>query len=700
MPKELNPDNLASGIKEEKLKKIGALCVQEYDSDVESRTDYDKRRAGWLKLFAGKRDPKGFPWKDASNTHIPLLAEAALQFQARSMEALIPPKEIVKGYATDGVAVDTAQRVAKHMNWQLLYQMEDWEEGMDGCLLLLPLMGSAYKKTYWDPIKKRVSSILLSPDEFVTPYRCKRIEDAPRKTQVLWMHLNDIRKREKDGIFINVDPNWEGTELTTASPMPEYQQVADHTQGQEEPLNDSSNRRVILEQHCLLDINYDPVSNKFLKEDGIQRPYVVWIDKETEAVLRVTSRLYWDDELQELETFEYFTHYGFIPNPDSHYSFGFGHLVDHINETADTLLNQIIDAGTLSNVRGGFVNQRSGLKKGAITFELGKYVPVDVNGDDVRKALYEFNFAPPSSVLFTLLDMLRGYVKDLTTTADWMSGALPPSDTAATTMLAVIEQGLKVFSTIQKRCHRSLKRELKKIFLLNRIYLDEQVYFMVQDSTSPIMQTYQTGRADYSSNIDVIPVSDPNITSRAEQLIKSQQVLAEVKQNPLTMQNPEAIYYATREYLKTLGVTTELDAVLPKPEPPPEPPDLTPQEENAAALKEQYSQPLEIQDHLAHLFNHETFMQSEWGTRLTPQGKNVMDQHVKEHLAFAYLAEEQQKIAEYQQGMMPLPAGGTNGATVNQPTEGGSAGMEQPDVNSLLYSKISNMAGGIQGGLA
>ncbi len=697
---DINPQNLAASIDAEELQKIGVLCVQEYDADVTSRSNYDERRAKWLKLFGGDRGKKTFPWDGAANTHVPLLAEACLQFQARAYEALVPAKEIVKGLSRDGQSKDSAERVATHMNWQLQYDMDEWEENMDAALLLLPLMGSAYKKVCYDPTLKRPMSITLSADEFVTPYRCKRLEDAPRKTHVIWMHLNDIAQRAEDKTFINVDEKWEGQDLGTKTPMPEYTQTADAAQGATEPTPEYTNKRIILEQHRLLDINYDPVQNKFLKKGKVKKPYVVWVDYETRKVLRITSRLWWDELRAKWHTIEYFIPYTFIPNPDSHYGFGFAHLIDHINETADTILNQLIDAGTLSNLKGGFVNQRSGIKKGALTFKMGEYKGVDIASDDIRKAIYELNFEPPSATLFTLLDMLKGYVKDLTTTADWMSGALPPSDTAATTMLAIIEQGLKVFSTIQKRCHRSFGRELRQIAFLNGIYLDEKVYYVVQDSTADSMKTLETGRQDYLNNIDVIPVSDPNITSRAEQLIKAQQILGEVKQNPLTMQDPESLYIATREYMKALGAGVLTDQIVKKPPPPPEPPDLTPQEENAMFLREQSVEPLPIQDHLTHLFNHETFMQSEWGTRLTPQGKNVYEAHIKDTLALAYMAEEGQKMAQFeaQQGQPIMTEGApTNGG---QPDTGGMEGVGNTDLNEMLYDRISNAAGGIVGGLA
>jgi hypothetical protein len=281
--------------------------------------------------------------------------------------------------------------------------------------------------------------------------------------------------------------------------------------------------------------------------------------------------------------------------------------------------------------------------------------------------------------------LLQDYVKGVTTTADWMSGALPPSDTAATTMLAIIEQGLKVFSVIQKRCHRALKSELRKIFRLNGQYLNEKEYFMTAFDRPPTEEDFfVSGKDDFTNDIEVIPVSDPNISSRAEKLIKSQQVLNTVMSNPLSQNEPSAIYEATKSFYEAMEVTN-IDEILPKPpdEPPP-PPDLPPQEENAMALKEIGTPALPQQDHIDHIQEHRVFLESSWQQELTPQGRNVLEAHIREHLSFAYLMEQQAQMQieqELAQGGMyadsgGIPAGG-NGAMAPQPDNEGIQGLAQ-----------------------
>jgi hypothetical protein len=241
--------------------------------------------------------------------------------------------------------------------------------------------------------------------------------------------------------------------------------------------------------------------------------------------------------------------------------------------------------------------------------------------------------------------------------------------------LAVIEQGLKVFSTIQKRCHRSLKRELKKIFILNGANLDEKIYFAVQDSTSREFKTMESGRDDFVSLIEVIPASDPNITSKAERLLKAQQILQSIRQSPLTGENKLAIYHAEREYYEALGATN-IDLFLKEPEPE-QPKDIPPIEENAMFMKEQSVPALPSQNHFEHYKLHEAFIMSPmWSTYITPLGKKSCEMNMREHLAFAYEQEAKMKQQMAQRQMM-TPQGGMNG----QVGTGGNPGMvgEQSD---------------------
>jgi chaperonin GroES len=639
-------ENMADGLKEDTLKEIGSTVVEDYKTDLASRSEWDARIERWYTLFSGLTDPKSTPWENASNVNIPLLSIACLQYQARAGEALLPAKEIAKCFSTDGKTIDVAKRCQNFMNWQLTEQMPEWEEDMDVLFLIQSIYGVCVKKTYYDGVLGRNVSRALRVDEFVAPYGVKRLEDASRKTHVYELRVNDIKIKGVNEIWINTDKiEGPGTSLTD-KPADEHRDKTDRASGISESMEEKDKPRLILEQHRTWDLD----------GDGIEEPYIITVDKESELVLRI-----------EPQSFDYFTAYNFIPNPDSWMGFGFGHLLEHLNHSTNSLINQLIDSGTLSNQIGGLIDRSSGINLDEIEFVMGEFQSVDVAGDDIRKAIYQFQFNPPSNVLFTLLDLLQGYARDLSSVSETMLGKLPPSDTTATTMLAVMEQGLKVFSTIYKRQHRTLKKELQKLAALNAVYLDEQVYFTVQDSTSSEMTTLESGKSDFSQTIDVIPVADPTITSRAEKLIKSRQAYELGMQNPDISQDPESRYALTRSLLEALEVQN-IDAILKKPEPQ-EPPDLRPEEEEAEFINERGVQPLPEQDHEQHLLSHNIFKESDWMEQLTPQGKKLLEAHIRETMSLLYLQQRgllNEAIETDFEGVIPSGIQGVAGAPLRE----------------------------------
>ena len=418
-----------------------------------------KRGAEWYKLFTGFRDKKNFPWDSCSNVHIPLLGTAVMQYHARAYDALFSAREIAKCYSTDGKpeSMDAAKRASKYLNYQITEEMEEWEEEADNAFIIQAIYGVAVKKTYYDGLLGRITSRLLDVSSFVAPYRCRRLEDAVRKTHYFNITLNDVKKRAALGIYIDDAKDLKSTDTDSHTIDSNIPISVDKATGETKP-SETEEQVLILEQHRLLDID----------EDGISEPYIVTVEYDSGLVLSIMER--WDNDplTGKQLTFEYFTAYPFIPNPESWCGFGFGMFMEGLNESANTVLNQLIDSGTLANVlcMSGFINKRSGLKKGQIRAKLGEFVEVDANSSDFAKDIFQFRADPPSAVLFTVLGLLQQYSKEISSVSDSLLGKLPPSDTTATTMLAVMEQGMKVFSVIHKRNHRSFKKELKKIALL------------------------------------------------------------------------------------------------------------------------------------------------------------------------------------------------------------------------------------------
>jgi len=613
------------------LNEMGSTVVSDYENDLASRSQWEERVSDALKLFMDYLDDRTEPWKGCSNTNLPILAICCLQFHARAYDALIPPKGVVNVVAMGEEDEKRAERVCKYMNYQLLYQMEEFEDDMDKFLLSLAITGSAFRKTYYDHLKRRVMSLHVNAQDMVLSYTTKSsIDDCPRKTHVLYMTPNEVKTRIAMKVF--EDP---GVQITAGSRAMLFssqmiRDAVDKASGVESnTISDSEYPRTILEQHRFWDLD----------GDGIGEPYVITVDYETRKVLRITDRRY-TDQFGVERRLEYFTHYTFFPNPEGFYGIGFGTLLSRLNNSANTIINDVVDAGTLANRQGGFISRRSGLKRGSLLFKMGEYKEVDAYVDDIKKSIYNFDFRGPNQTLYAVLGLLYEYSKSLSAVSETMTGQMPSSDTPATTVMALIEQGMKVFSAIHKRVHRSFKKELRKIYMMNGLYLNEREYLAVLgDALLERHKGENVGIADFYGTVDVVPVSDPNITSRAEKVLKAQQVYQVAMTNPIISSNPTAIYEATKRYLEALEVS-DIGSILQEPR---KPDDVSPEEENAGFLQDKPATVLMEQDHIRHLSVHDSLLNGTFRDDLSEDALKMIDRHKKEHIANIYLLSEMNK---------------------------------------------------------
>jgi chaperonin GroES len=651
--------NLVEHVEKEELRKIGDQVVMDYDRDYKSSEQWREQRARWLKLFMQHVDPKNFPWENAANIPVPTLTTAIVQFQARAYEALMPAKDKIRIDYTGSEDVKRAERVQKHMNYQLNYDMEDYEEDWDISLFQLAVNGSIFRKVYYDPIKEKNVAEYCDTERITVPYSRMPNKTPDRITDRLFLTVSDIKLRQNAGIF---DKNFEATKGsraeidTTSGQVKEtndnIEKVVDSTEdaGGNEKSN-SGYPRVFLEQHRLWDLD----------GDGIAEPYVITVDKETRDVVRITKRTYKDGQGTEYVV-DYFEHYYFLPNPEGYYGLGFGHMLGGINESIKSILDQVIDGGTMHNLSGktGFVNGRRGLKKGKIKFNLGHYEVVDVDTDDIRKSIMPFTFDGPSTVLFSTLGLLQDYADRVSTVSELQTGELPKSDTPATAIVAAIEQGMKVFSSIHKRIHRTLKKEFRKLYRLNGIYAENEKYLKILGEAyvaKYIQQQIPIDMAgDYLGDIDLQPVSDPRIVSRTEKVALAEQVLARVMENPATQNDPRARTEAYRYWYEAMEIP-EYERFLEQPPQPP--PDLPQPQENAMMMNEQEIHALPQQNHMEHIGIMDEIMKSTFAEEFTPRGKRLMEIHRREHTAFLYLQSVQGEEMEQQQGLGqgPIPGG-------------------------------------------
>ena len=513
--KLLEQVNIAENMDLQKLKKIGSDVYDGYKRDLRSKEAWDKQVDTWVKLAAQIREEKSSPWRNASNVKYPLLATAAMQFAARAYPSLIPADgKVVQfrvvGSDPKGSKAVKADKLAKHMNYQLIEEMSDWEEDMDRLLIQLPIIGCLFKKTYFDPILKQNASKLLGPKDLVVNYWASSLDSAYRITEICPMTKNELRSQQLAKIYLDLD-------LGDPRSIPELPGKADTHGNTPQSELDESVPYVILEQHTYLDLD----------DDDYKEPYIVTIDEQSKKVLRIVARfdsdgIHLNDEKEiiQIDPVSYYTKYGFIPNPDGgFYDIGFGHLLGPLNESANTVINQLVDAGTLSNLQSGFLGKGLRLKMGETRFQPGEWKSVNATGDDIKKQVFPMPVRDPSEVLFKLLGMLLESGRELASVAEIFTGKMPGQNTPATTTNTAVEQGMKVFTAIYKRIYRAYTKEFKKLFRLNSLYDEnfERAQLVLDEPIS---------KEDYDiHNYDVCPTADPTAVSTTQKAMKSQSLL-------------------------------------------------------------------------------------------------------------------------------------------------------------------------------
>ena len=519
--------NLAEHVDDDDLSKIGEQVFKGYEIDKESCEDWERRTKPAMDLAMQVYKEKNFPFANASNVKYPLIATASMQFSARCLPNIIKGSDIVKAKIIGkdkavGAVKDpktgepltdemgdiipitksmVADRVSKHMSYQIIEEMTGWETDLDKALVSLPIIGEEWKKTYWNSVKLRNISCRVPSRNMTINYWAKSVDDAQRITERVPIYPNNLETKKRSGYFLDIDYGDE-------------QSAEDVEQNSE----DVDSPVIFLEQHCWLDLD----------KDGYKEPYIVTINKASHKVARIYMR-FENDKIErdskgrviQIEADQSFTQTVFFPSPDGgSRGMGFGNLLGSINEAINTSLNQLIDSGTLYNSNTGFIGKGAQLGRtrqgGQSNFELGEWKEVPCFGDDLRKNIVPLPVKEPSMVLFSLLGLLIDSGKQLSSVSEIMTGQAPGANTSPTTVMALAEQGLQVFSSIYKRVHRGLKEEFKKLFKLNSIYLEDEEYFTILDDEMAV------AREDYDlDGIDVIPVSDPTEISEMQQALRA-----------------------------------------------------------------------------------------------------------------------------------------------------------------------------------
>jgi len=500
--RQLYATNLADGLDEDKLTEIGRECLEGFEADLTSREGWEQDLEEYTKLAMQIREDKSFPWQGCSNVKYPLLSTAAMQFAARAYPSLVPSngklvKASVVGKDKDGAKRRKGDRVATYMSYQILKEMDNWEEDMDKLLIMLPINGSLFKKTYFDHNKEKTASRLILSKNLVVDNWATCLEEAERVSEIFTLTPRQFKERQLQGIYLDID----------IGPQNVQEDDKNH------PRVDNATPYTFVEQHTFIDLD----------DDGYSEPYIVTFQRNTGKVLRIAPRFEADGVVEnkegkivKIDPIHYYTKFDFVPNPDgSFYGLGFGALLGPLNESINTLINQLIDSGTVNTLSGGFIGKGLRIKSGDYSFRPNEWKPVNATGDDLRKQIVPLPTKEPSPVLFQLMQALVTSGKELASVAEIFVGKSPGQNTPATTTMATIEQGMKVFTAVYKRIYRSLASEFKKIYALNETYLNPNTYVEVLDEA--------IGPDDFSDEgYDICPGADPNAMSETEKLMKAQ----------------------------------------------------------------------------------------------------------------------------------------------------------------------------------
>ena len=540
---------------DEELSSLGQVMMNDINLDLNSRIEWEERNERANKLALQVVEKKTFPWPGASNVKFPLITIAAMQYHSRAYPALISNNEVVKckvyGKDDDGEMHKRADRISRHMTYQVMEEDEGWEENTDKTLLVQAISGTAIKKSYFDPVKGHNVSELVLPNDFVVNYYTKSIPESPRVSHRILLSSNDLHERQVRGLFLKI--NDEPPPTTPAQSM--LTNAREDAQGVRMPTGDPDTPFEFFETHFWHDFD----------EDGYKEPYIAYIRRDTSKIYRIVARYFEDSieyhngEIIRIKPEQYFTKYGFVPSPDGgFYDLGYGVLLGPTNDSVNTIVNQLIDAGTMSVTGGGFLGRGVKIKGGDYSFKPHEWKRVDSTGDDLRANIFPLPIRDPNGVSFQLLQLLINYGERIAGATDIMTGVSPGQNTPAETSRNTMEQGMKVFNGIYKRTWRAMKEEFQKLYRLNQLYLpSEPVEFEYNNELSFVLPD------DYSMDMKLVkPAADPNVVSDSQRQMQAQAVL-----QLATSTGGFNMYEVQKRYLDALKVNA-IDQILPDPKGP------------------------------------------------------------------------------------------------------------------------------------
>jgi len=622
--------NLAETMSGAALSTLAGDLNGDIEQDRGSRKEWEKAYTEGLKLLGLHMEERTEPWDGACGVFHPMITEAVVRFQAEMITETFPAQGPVLskmiGKETPEMR-EIAINVQDDMNFELTEEMKEFRPEHERMLWSLPATGSAFKKVYFDPNLGRQVSMFVPAEDVILPYGTTDLDTCHRLTHVMRKTKNDILKLQQAGFYLDVElpePRRERDDI---------KQAKDKETGFSD-LNDD--RYTLYECHVDLDLDGFQDVDEDGTETGIMFPYVVTLIKDTNTVLSVRRNWKEDDELRLKR--QHFVHYQYIPGFGA-YGFGLFHLIGGFAKSATSIMRQLVDAGTLSNLPGGLKSRGLRIKGDDTPIAPGEFRDVDVASGNIRDSILPLPYKEPSNVLFQLLGQIVDEGRRFAATADMQVSDMNAQAPVGTT-LALLERQLKVLTAVQARVHFALKQELKLLKNIIRDYTDPDYTY------DPEYGGRKSKQTDYDK-VDIIPVSDPNAATLSQRVVQYQAVMQMAQQAPQIYDMPQL----HRSMLDVLGIKNAEKLVpLPDDQKP-----TDPISENQAALKGKPLKAFMYQNHQAHIQVHQSMMQDPAVMAIigqNPQAQVIMaamQAHMAEHVGYMYRQQIEQQLG------MPLP---------------------------------------------
>jgi hypothetical protein len=625
--------NLAEFIDDDELESIASDLIDHFSSDRESRSEWANAYIKGMDLLGMKVEERTEPWNGASGVYHPMMTEAVIKFQAQAMGELLPASGPVRSKIMGKLTpekFEQAQRVETELNYLITEKMPDYRDEMEQMLFKLPMAGSAFKKIYFDPITERPVSQFVPAEDLVVSYGASNLRTAPRFTHVMKRTPEEILKLQVNGFYRDV-------ELPTATKeITDIEEKYNELEGSEPTFSDDP-RHTLLEMHVDLDL-----PEPFDDVDGVALPYVVTIDKSSSTILSI--RRNWYEEDMKREKRMHVVHFPYLPGM-GFYGTGLIHTLGGLTKSATSIMRQLIDAGTLSNLPAGFKAKGMRITGDNTPIMPGEFRDVDVPAGTIKESIVPLPYKEPSSVLYSLLGNVVDEGRRIGAVGDIQVGDINGQAPVGTT-LALMERSMQVMSGIQARLHAAMKQELRILARIVHDYMPAEYAYEMDEPSDRI--------SDFDGRVDVIPVSDPNAATMAQRIMQYQAALQLSQQAP-QMYDMGKLH---RQMLEVLGIQDAEDIIkLPEDIKPADP--VT---ENMMILKQEPVKAFAYQDHEAHIQTHMMAMQDPKIMQIVGQSpfasaiQSGMMSHITEHVAMQYRVEIQKQLGvELPDPEAPLP---------------------------------------------